>query len=99
MRREAKEGVAGMTQVAIEQLLQRCSSIYKLVILAARRAKELSEGAPPLVDTRYAKVTSVALDEILHGKVLYKPEEPAEGSGKKARGAKAKDEKKKRATA
>ena len=74
-----------MTQVAIEELLKRCSSVYKLVILSARRAKELSEGAPPLIDKRPSKITSLALEEILQGKVLYKPEEPVEGSGKKAR--------------
>ncbi len=35
-----------MAQVPIEELLNRCSSIYKLVILAAKRAKEVSEGSP-----------------------------------------------------
>ena len=97
-----------MTQTAIEGLLERTGSIYKLVILAAKRAKELAEGAPPLIETHQRKATSVALEEILQGKVLYKVEEPEAGTGKKARarpgasegragGAKAKEEKKKRA--
>lgn len=85
-----------MAQVAIEELLKRCSSVYRLVILASKRAKELSDGAPPLVETSQRKVTSIALDEILQGKVLYKVEDPEPDSGKKARGAKAKEEKKKR---
>ena len=85
-----------MAQVAIEGLLQRCGSIYRLVILAAKRAKEVAEGAPPLVDTDQRKVTSIALEEILQGKVLYKVEEPEAGSGKKGRGARAKEEKRKR---
>ena len=80
-----------MAQVAIEELLKRCGSVYRLVILAAKRAKELAEGAPALVDTGQKKITSVALEEILHGKVLYKPEE--EEKGRKGRAAK-KDEKK-----
>lgn len=84
-----------MAQVAIEQLLQRCGSVYRLVILAAKRAKELAEGAPALVETSQRKVTSIALEEILQGKVLYKAEE-AEASGKKGRGARSKEEKKKR---
>ena len=87
-----------MAHVPIEGLLKRCGSIYKLVILASKRAKEIAEGAPPLVETPHKKVTSIALEEILQGKVLYKADEVEAGAGKKARGAKAKEEKKKRAT-
>lgn len=85
-----------MAQVPIEELLKRCGSVYKLVILAARRAKEVAEGSPVLVETLHRKVTSIALEEILQGKVLYKAEGVESASGKKRRGAKAKEEKKKR---
>ena len=85
-----------MTQVAIEELLKQCGSVYKLVILAAKRAKEIAEGAPPLVETDQRKATSIALEEILQGRVLYQAEEPI-GTSKRSRGAKAKEEKKKRA--
>lgn len=88
-----------MAQVPIEELLKRCGSVYKLVILAARRAKEVAEGAPVLVETPHRKVTSIALEEILQGKVLYKAEEIEGARGKKGRGVKAKEEKKKRASA
>ena len=80
-----------MAHVPIEELLQRCGSVYRLVILAARRAKELAEGAPPLVQTGQRKITSVALEEILQGKVLYKDTEAP--AGKKGRGAKTKEKK------
>ncbi len=87
-----------MAQVPIEELLRRCGSVYKLVILAAKRAKELAAGSPPLVEMPHRKATSIALEEILQGKVLYKPaEEPEPRAGKKGRGAKAKDEKRKKA--
>ena len=86
-----------MAQVPIEELLKRCGSVYRLVILAAKRAKEVAEGAPPLVETGSKKATSVALEEILQGKVLYKPDASDEKSGKKGRGGKGKEEKKKRA--
>ena len=86
-----------MAQVAIEELLKRCGSVYRLVILAAKRAKEVAEGAPPLVETPQRKVTSIALEEILQGKVLYKVEELEGSGGKKGRGARGKEEKKKRA--
>lgn len=88
-----------MAQVPIEELLKRCGSVYRLVILAAKRAKEIADGAPPLVDISQRKVTSIALEEILHGKVLYKTDAAeAEQAGRKHRGAKAKEEKRKRAT-
>ncbi len=83
-----------MAQPAIDDLLKRCGGLYRLVILAAKRAKEVSEGSPRLIETDTRKSTSVALEEILHEKVLYKPEEPEAGSGKKGRGVKGKDEKK-----
>jgi DNA-directed RNA polymerase subunit omega len=85
-----------MAQVPIEDLLKRCGSIYRLVILAAKRAKELSEGSPPLIETAHRKATSVALDEILSGKVLYK-DDAADEEGrvaKRGRGAKKADKKK-----
>lgn len=83
-------------EVEIEKLLKQTGSIYKLVILAATRAKELAEGAPPLVKSKSRKITSVVLEEISQGKVFYKPEEPVAGSGKKGRASKSKEEKKKR---
>jgi DNA-directed RNA polymerase subunit omega len=84
-----------MGHVAVEELLKRCGSIYKLVILAAKRAKELAEGAPPLVDNASRKVTTTALEEILQGKVVYQPPEREAGSEKRGRGAKGKAEKRK----
>ena len=86
-----------MAQVAIEELLKQCGSVYRLVILAAKRAKEVADGALPLVETSQRKVTSVALEEILQGKVLYKTQEPEGSPGKKGRGTRSKEEKKKRA--
>ena len=87
-----------MAQVPIEGLLKRCGSIYKLVILAAKRAKEVSEGSPPLVETTQRKATSIALEEILQGKVLYKADLAEAATGKKGRGGKAREEKKRKAT-
>ena len=86
-----------MTQVSMEKLLKRCGSVYRAVILAAKRAKEVAEGSPPLIDTPHRKVTSIALEEIVQGKVLFKEEESEAPAGKRGRGAKAKDDKKKRA--
>ena len=71
-----------MKQAPIDELQKQCASIYKLVVIAAKRAKELSEGAPKLVRSDLKKVTSIALEEIHQGKVLCKPAE-AEEEGRK----------------
>lgn len=75
-----------MSTVQTQELLKRCPSIYKLVIIAARRAKELSEGAPKLIETDSKKVTTIALEEILQGKIQIQCEE--EGNGAKPKAAK-----------
>ncbi|MBI4227035.1 MAG: DNA-directed RNA polymerase subunit omega [Candidatus Omnitrophica bacterium] len=59
--------------IPIEPLLEKVGSIYKLVIIAARRALELNDGAPRLVDAdAKAKPSTVALAEIAAGKVSVK---------------------------
>ena len=70
-----------MSYQPIERLLPRASnSIYKLVRLAAIRATELAEGKPRLIkDNTSDKATTIALEEILHGKVEIKA-----GQGKKS---------------
>jgi DNA-directed RNA polymerase omega subunit len=63
-----------MEYVVTNQLLDRsCNSVYKLVILASKRALEISEGQPKLVEMDSSvKPSSVALQEITEGKVYSK---------------------------
>ena len=79
-----------MGPVSIEDLLNRCGSVYKLVILSAQRAKAVAEGAKPLVQTSSKKATSIALEEVLHGRVLYKAEPSEEGDTTRGRHTRAK---------
>jgi DNA-directed RNA polymerase omega subunit len=60
-----------MGYVAREGLLDKsCGSIYKLVILASKRALEISEGQPKLVASNLSiKPSTVALQEIAAGKI------------------------------
>ena len=63
-----------MAYVPLEDLLDISGgSIYKLVVLAARRALEIAEGQPKLsaVDSRL-KPSTIALHEIAEGRVQYK---------------------------
>jgi len=74
-----------MAYVPMEGLLNKTNSIYKLVILAAKRAVELNRGAGRLIDNvgPGVKVSTVALREIAEGKVELKAEEAPEGKEKK----------------
>jgi DNA-directed RNA polymerase omega subunit len=63
-----------------EKLLEKSEkSIYKLVNLAAKRALEIAEGQPKLVDDKpVVKPSTVALHEIAKGKVEAKKVKPKE---------------------
>jgi DNA-directed RNA polymerase omega subunit len=63
-----------MVYVPLEKLLDKSdNSIFKLVVLASRRALEIAEGQPKLVNVSAAiKPSTVALFEIAEGKVRYK---------------------------
>lgn len=63
-----------MAQVPIEDLMEHVDSKYRLVIVAAKRAKQLNRGAVPLVQTRSVKPTYQALEEVSTGKLAYEIE-------------------------
>jgi len=63
-----------MSQVSFEDLLEHVDSKYRLVIVAAKRAKQLNRGAAPLVQTRSVKPAYQALEEIASGKLGYEVE-------------------------
>jgi DNA-directed RNA polymerase subunit omega len=61
------------SSISVENLLDKTdNSIYKLVILASKRALELNEGSPKLVETESKKISTVALEEIREGKIGMK---------------------------
>jgi DNA-directed RNA polymerase subunit omega len=56
-------------------------SNYRYVLVAARRARQLAGGAPPLVSTGARKVCKIAQQEIDAGKVQHlRPGEPSQAS-------------------
>lgn len=46
-------------------------SRFRLVIIAAQRAKQLSQGAKPVIATKYTKDTTIALEEAISDKLDY----------------------------
>ncbi len=50
-----------------EGLLDKVGSIYKICILASKRALQLNEGSPQLVEINSSKLATIALEEIRQG--------------------------------
>ncbi len=62
-----------MKEIALESLLDKVESIFKLTNLAAARAIELNGGMKKLVDAGpKEKLTTIAIREIANGKVKIK---------------------------
>ena len=60
--------LSSMARVTVEDCLEKVPSRFELVLLAARRAKQLLKGSRPLIDSSNKEVVS-ALREIAAGKV------------------------------
>ena len=57
---------------SLEKSLEKVSNRYMLVVLAAKRARQLNRGAAAQVEARHKKPTSTALEEIANAKVGYR---------------------------
>ena len=51
----------------------KIDSKYRLVLLAAKRSKQLQRGAKPRIYSSAKKTTRVALEEVRRGLVRYQP--------------------------
>ncbi len=59
------------------KLMDGFDSNYRYILVAARRARQLQGGAPPVIDTISRKPCRIAQDEIRAGKVKWViPETP-----------------------
>jgi len=74
-----------MNKLPIEELLPKANgSIYQLVRMASNRALELYEGKPCLISNPSSdKVTTMALEEIIEGKIEIKNSAEAKTSKSK----------------
>ncbi|VBB05155.1 rna polymerase subunit omega/k/rpb6 [Lucifera butyrica] len=58
---------------SIDSLLSKIDSKYTLVILAAKRAREIVDGnRPPAEESASAKPVTIALEEIAQDKITFK---------------------------
>ena len=53
------------------KLVEGFDSNYRYILVAARRARQLQGGAPPVIDTGSRKPCRIAQDEIKAGKVKW----------------------------
>jgi DNA-directed RNA polymerase subunit omega len=67
--------VKGMSYIVPnEALMAHVDSKYRLIIIAAKRAKQLNRGSRPLLNPKNRKPTYIALEEIAAGKIAYEAE-------------------------
>jgi DNA-directed RNA polymerase subunit omega len=62
-----------MARITVEDCLEQVPNRFELVLLAARRAKQLLKGARPLVDSDNKELVS-SLREVASGKVRLRYE-------------------------
>ncbi len=58
-----------MIYPSADSIEDKVKSRYSLVVLAAKRAKQIKEGAPVLIDTASTNPLTIAMEEIAAGKV------------------------------
>jgi DNA-directed RNA polymerase omega subunit len=61
----------GKANIHLEELYNKTGSIYKLVVMAAKRAAELNAGAAQLSQEQKDNIIETALQEIIEGKISF----------------------------
>ncbi|HZK01924.1 MAG TPA: DNA-directed RNA polymerase subunit omega [Anaerovoracaceae bacterium] len=61
-----------MLEPSVEVMKQKADSRYTLAILTAKRARDIVDGKPTLIDTDIDKPVSVAVHEIADDLITYK---------------------------
>lgn len=67
-----------MINPSIDTLLNKVDSKYTLVVLAAKRARQITEGSSKMVDCKSNKPVSIALQEIVKEKIKYERIKPTD---------------------
>jgi DNA-directed RNA polymerase subunit omega len=62
---------SSMISPSIVSLLNKVDNRYSLVVITAKRARQLIDGEKALVDVDSTKPVTVAINEISEGKISY----------------------------
>jgi DNA-directed RNA polymerase subunit omega len=69
-----------MARITVEDCMRNVDNLFDLVLIAARRARQLANGAPSKLEWENDKATVVALREIANGAIghgiLNEPDPP-----------------------
>ncbi len=69
-----------MARITVEDCMQQVDNLFDLVLIASKRARQLSNGAPTELEWQNDKPTVVALREIADGlvdrEILREPDAP-----------------------
>ncbi len=65
-----------MLNPSLRNLLEEGESKYTLVMVISKRARQLIDGAKPRIETNSSKPVTIAMEELLEGKLEY--ENPTE---------------------
>ena len=60
-----------MLNPSLTNLLIDGESKYTLVMVTSKRAREIIEGSVPLVETNSMKPVTIAIEELLEGKIKF----------------------------
>ncbi len=58
-----------MVQPSVTELLTKANNRFELVVMTAKRARQISAGAQPLTDEKEESTVTLAANEIAEGKV------------------------------
>ena len=58
-----------MARITVEDCIDKVGNRFELVLLATKRARQITRGATPLVEIENDKPTVIALREIAEGKI------------------------------
>lgn len=67
-----------MLNPSLRNLLEEGVSKYTLVIAISKRARQLIDGASPMVETTSNKPVTIAMEELLQGKLEYESTDSSE---------------------
>ena len=57
---------------SLKELSKIGDSRYTLVIVTAKRSRELIDNSKPIIETSSTKPVTIALEEVVEGKIKYK---------------------------
>ena len=67
-----------IVEPTIVELNEKVDSRYTLVVEASKRARQLTEGAAPLIDPKDMKPLKIAVEEINRGLLTYQRDSETE---------------------